>query len=245
MSMSSIRLMLSLWVLAPSVSAAEVRAAVAANFTAAMKEIATAFEEAGSNRVAVSYGSTGQLYAQIVNGAPFDVFLAADQRRPLLLVEKGLASDRFTYAIGKLALWSPDPSRVDDRGEVLRSGSFDRLAIANPKTAPYGAAAVAVLEKLGLHDALKPKLVRGQNIAQTYQFVATRNADLGFVAASQLVAEPRGSVFVIPQEWYVPIHQDAVMLRRGEDHAIAAAFLSFLRGEQARAIIAAYRYGLE
>ncbi|AGA89459.1 molybdenum ABC transporter, periplasmic molybdate-binding protein [Thioflavicoccus mobilis 8321] len=227
------------------VSAGEVKVAVAANFTAAMKEIAAGFEETTGHRTQISFGSTGTLYTQIENGAPFEVFLAADQKRPMLLEEEGKANGRFTYAVGKLALWSADPDLVDRKGKVLRKDKFDKLAIANPKTAPYGAAAVEVMEALGLYDKLDPKLVQGNNIAQAYQFVATRNAELGFVALSQIVLDNTGSSWIIPQKLYEPIRQDAVLLEAGEDNAAAAALIEYLKGEQAHEVIEKYGYAVE
>lgn len=225
--------------------AAEVRVAVASNFTAVMKQIAAGFEAATGHGLVISYGSTGKIYAQIVNGAPFEAFLAADQARPQRLVEEGRASDRFTYAVGRLVLWSPNPDRVDAEAAVLRTGDFRRLAIANPVTAPYGAAALQVLERLGLVQALEPRLVRGDNIAQAYQFVATRNAELGFVALAQVALEPGGSRWPVPLELYDPIRQDAVLLEKGRDNPAARAFLDYLAGPEARAVIARFGYGVE
>jgi molybdate transport system substrate-binding protein len=233
-------------VLAASVAqAAEVKVAVASNFTAAMKEIAAAFEAASGHELVISYGSTGKIYTQIVNGAPFEVFLAADQKRPQLLVEAGRASGRFTYAVGRLVLWSADPDLVDAEGSVLHGGGFHRLAIANPVTAPYGAAAVQVLDRLGLMQALEPRLVRGDNIAQTYQFVATRNAQLGFVALAQVALEPTGSRWKVPLELHDPIRQDAALLAPGRDNPAALALMDFLGGPAARAVIERFGYDPE
>jgi molybdate transport system substrate-binding protein len=231
--------------LALPTAADEVRAAVAANFTAPMREIATGFERATGHRVSLSFASTGKLYAQVKNGAPFELLLAADAKTPALLVEEGLASRPFTYAIGRLVLWSADPARVDPEGKVLGSGDFGRLAIANPKTAPYGAAALEVLEAIGLSDLLRPKLVQGDNIAQTFQFVVSRNADLGFIALSQLAAAPVGSSWQVPEGLHTPIRQDAVLLRKGQDSVAAKALLDYLQGDDARAVIERYGYGFE
>ncbi len=237
--------LLILWVGVMSLATAgEVKVAVAANFTPAMKETATAFTAATGHQAIISYGSTGKLYAQIIHGAPFEVFLAADQVRPKLLAEAGLAETPFTYAVGRLVLWSTDPTRVDDKGEVLKSGDFARLAIVNPKTAPYGAAAVQVMQSLGTLAALRPKLVRGDNIAQTYQFILTRNAQLGFVALSQVTLDPKGSLWSPPQILYDPLLQDAVLLERGAANPVAKALVVFLQGPEARAIIGKYGYGL-
>jgi molybdate transport system substrate-binding protein len=236
---------LALLLMTSAAQPAEVKVAVAANFTAAMKEIGAAFEAATGHELVISYGSTGKIYAQIVNGAPFEVFLAADQARPQRLVEEGRASDRFTYAVGRLVLWSPDPDRVDAGGVVLRSGDFRRLAIANPVTAPYGAAAVQVLERLGLMQSLEPRLVRGDNIAQAYQFVATRNAELGFVAMAQVALEPSGSRWPVPLELYDSIRQDAVLLEKGRDNPAARALLDYLAGPEAHAVIERFGYGVK
>ncbi|MFC3229360.1 molybdate ABC transporter substrate-binding protein [Marinibaculum pumilum] len=229
--------------LRPLPVAAEARVAVAANFTAAAQEIAAAFAAAGGGRVRLSFGSTGQLYGQIVQGAPFDVFLAADAERPARALAEGLAvpGSGFTYAVGRLALWSRDPGLV--RGpETLAAAGVGPLAIANPETAPYGVAAVAVLRALGRFDALAPQLVRGSNIAQAYQFVASGNAALGFVALSQIAGQDAGSRWLVPADLHPAIRQDAVLLQRGRDNPTAAAFLAFLKGPEASSIIARYGY---
>ncbi len=224
----------------------EVKVAVAANFTAVMNEIAPAFEADSGHDTVVSYGSTGKLYAQITQGAPFEVFLAADQARPQRLVEAGRAEPAFTYAIGELVLWSSDPDRIgDDGAAVLRAGDYRYLAIANPKTAPYGAAAVQILEALGLRQATAARLVQGNNIAQTYQFVLTKNAELGFVARSQVVLDARGSRWIPPQSLYDPIRQDGVRLTQGQDNPAAQAFVRYLQGPEARAVIRKYGYAVE
>lgn len=225
-----------------TLSAAEIRVAVAANFTAAMREIAAAFEQTSGHTLKLSFGSTGKLYAQIVNGAPFDVFLSADQARPQRLVEQRRASGRFTYAIGRLALWSRQPGYVSDGPGILQHGEFRRLAVANPKTAPYGVAAMQVLERLGVAAQLRGRLVRGDSIAQTYQFVATGNAELGFVALAQLSLDPGGSHWLVPQSMHDPLRQDAALLDRAADPGAATEFLAFLRGPRARAIIEQFGY---
>ncbi len=233
----------------PLALADEVQVAVAANFTAPMQEIAQAFEQDTGNRVVAAFGSTGQLYAQISHGAPFEVFLAADATTPARIEQDGLAvtGTRFTYATGALALWSADASLISDGEQLLRSGSFRHLAIANPKTAPYGLAAKQVMQRLGLSAALAHTLVEGQSIGQTYQFVASGNAELGFVALSQVYRNGEittGSAWQLPAELYEPIHQDAVLLDKGADNPAAAALLSYLKGERAAAIIRSYGYGL-
>jgi molybdate transport system substrate-binding protein len=237
--------------LAAPLGAAEVQVAVAANFAAPLAEIGRAFEQATGHRLAVSAGSTGKLVAQIANGAPFEVLLAADAERPQRLEQEGraVAGSRFTYARGRLALWSADPGLVDAEGKVLAGGRFRHLAIANPKLAPYGEAAEQVLAGLGLLERLTPLLVEGEDIGQTYQFVASGAAELGFVALSQVRAgaaggQPRGSLWIVPEKRYRPIEQQAVLLARGKDSVAARAFLRFLRGAQARAILERFGYAL-
>jgi molybdate transport system substrate-binding protein len=221
-----------------------VRVAVAANFADTARLIAQGFERESGRPVILVAGSTGKLYAQIVNGAPFDAFFAADARRPQLLDEGGLAvrGSRFTYATGRLLLWSPEPGYIDSSAQVLAEGDFRHLAIANPRLAPYGKAAREVLEKLGLWGRLRGRMVRGENIGQTYQFVKSGNARLGFIAASQIMrpdGDPPGSHWLIPQSLYTPIEQQAVLLR---DSPGARAFLAYARGEAAREIIRRFGY---
>ncbi len=221
--------------------------AIAANFTTAAKTIKAQFERDTSHQLVLIFGSTGKLYAQIYYGAPFDVFLSADQVRPQKAVSQGLAiaNTRFTYALGKIVLYSSNPDLVDASGKVLSSGKFSKLAIANPDTAPYGMAAKEVLIKLGLYDKLVPKIVRGENIAQTYQFIMTGNAQLGFIAASQMIDIKNGSKSIIPDLLYSPIKQDAVLLKHGARNKAAKAFLHYLKGEKARAILKKYGYAVE
>ena len=240
------RILGTLAVLAASslAQADKVHVAVAANFTAAMKEIVTDFEKTTGHDAVVSFGSTGKLYAQIIHGAPFEVFLAADQVRPKLLEESNKASQGFTYAIGKLVLWSGDAGQAASE-QVLRDGDFNKLAIANPKTAPYGAAAVEIMQKLGVYETLRPKLVRGENIAQTYQFVATGNAQLGFVALAQIALNDSGSHWPVPEELYSPIRQDVVLLDRGKDNPAARALLEYLRSDAAQKVVRKYGYGTD
>ena len=245
--LSLLTLVIGLGAASPALSA-ETHVAVAANFTAAAKEIAAAYEEKTGDKVVLSFGSTGQLATQIVNGAPYDVFLAADSARPVKLEDDGYTGSshpRFTYAIGKLVLWSPDPKTVDAEGEVLKTGDFEKLAVANPKTAPYGAAAMETLEKLGLTDSLTPKLVFGQNVAQTQQFISTGAAALGFIALAQVVNLEGGSKWIVPETLYAPINQQAVLLKKGDDNAAARAFVDYLQGAEAGAIIARYGYATE
>lgn len=234
---------------ASSAQAAEVSVAVAANFTAPMQKIAAAFEQDTGHKAILAFGSTGKFYAQIKNGAPFQVLLSADDETPARLEREGLGvpGTRFTYAIGKLVLWSRQLGLVDDKGEVLRTGKFERIALADPKLAPYGAAAVEVLNGLGLMSSLAPKFVQGENIAQTYQFVATGNAELGFVALSQVYADGKltqGSAWMIPASLHAPIRQDAVVLSPGKDNAAAVALMRYLRNDKARAIIRSFGYDL-
>ncbi len=233
--------------LVPSWAAAagggEARAAVAANFGLAARDIAAAFEGATGHRAVLSFGSTGQLFAQIAQGAPHEVFLAADRERPRRAVEEGYAvpGTRFTYAVGRLALYAREPG-LRLGGAALRDGPSGRIAIANPATAPYGAAAVQALRALGLYEGLAPRLVRGASVAQAYQFVATGNAGLGFVALSQVGGAP-GSRWVVPARLHAPIAQDAVLLKQGGGDAAARAFLAFLRGPVARAVAERHGYG--
>lgn len=229
--------------------AAEVSVAVATNFTVPAQKIAAAFEHDTGHKAVLAFGATGKFYAQIKNGAPFQVLLAADDDTPARLEKEGLtlAGTRFTYAIGRLVLWSQQPGLVDDKGEVLRTASFAHLAIANPKLAPYGLAAMETLDKLGLLSALQPRLVQGENIGQAYQFVATGNAALGFVALSQVMSEGRitnGSAWVVPAHWHTPIRQDAVVLAAGKDNPAAVALATYLKGEKARGIIRSFGYEL-
>lgn len=230
--------------------AAEVQVAVAANFTATMQRLAPMFEQQTGHKVVASYGSTGKFFAQISNGAPFEVFLAADDETPAKLERSSaaVAGSQFTYATGRLVLWSRQPGAVDSKGEVLRGDSFERLAIADPKLAPYGAAAVQTLRSLGLLERLQPRLVTGENITQAHQFVATGNAQLGFVALSQVQADGRiaeGSGWVVPANLHEPIVQQAVLLAAGRDNPAARALLEFLRGEPARAVIRQAGYAAE
>lgn len=230
-------------------SADEVHVAVAANFGAPMKEIAAAFERESGHKVLTTVGATGKFYAQIINGAPFQVLLAADDETPARLEQESRAvpATRFTYAIGKLVLWSPQAGLIDARGEVLSRGTFAHLAIANPKLAPYGAAAMQTLDKLGLAERLAPSLVQGDSIAQAYQFVVSGAAPLGFVALSQVTSGGKlqsGSAWIVPAGMYAPLRQDAVLLAAGKDKPAALAFLRYLRSEPARLVIRSYGYEL-
>ncbi|MBV1789643.1 molybdate ABC transporter substrate-binding protein [Marinobacterium sp. D7] len=229
------------------VQAAEVKAAVAANFTAAAKEITTEFERQSGHSVSLSFASTGKLYTQIVNGAPFDIFLSADSSRPQLLVEKGDAvpDSLFTYAVGQLVLWSADPALIDSEGRALKEKKLERLAIANPKTAPYGAAAIEALEALGVWSDYESTTVRGDSIAQTYQMAYTGAVPAALVARAQIALDSSGSSWLIPAELYSPIRQQAVLLAKGADNEAAKALIAYLKSDQARTIIERYGYGLE
>ena len=234
--------------------AGEVTVAVAANFTAPMQKIAQAFEQDTEHKALLAFGATGKFFAQIKNGAPFEVLLAADDETPARLEKESLAvpGTRFTYATGRLALWSKQPNLVDDKGEVLRSPNLDKLgvhkiAIADPKLAPYGAAAMEVIQHLGVQANVVPKFVQGESIGQTYQFVSTENAQLGFVALSQISIDGRitqGSAWVVPQSMHTPLKQDAVLLNAGKDNAAAHALLKYLQGDTAKVIITRYGYAL-
>lgn len=240
-------LLAGLTALSLSVHAGEAAVAVAANFLAPMKQLVPRFEQATGHVLVLSSGSTGKFYAQIKNGAPFDVLLAADDETPARLMREGDAVRTQTYAVGKLALWSADPARLDGSDALLRSGAYNRLAIANPRLAPYGAAALEVLEKLGLAAPAKTKFVMGENIGQTHQFVASGNAEIGFVALSQVWQDGKltsGSAWLVPPTLYTPIRQDAALLKRGEGNAAAHAFLDFLKTPTAHAVIRSYGYEL-
>lgn len=233
--------------LALPVLADEVSVAVAANFTAPMKEISADFEKTTGHKVVLSFGSSGKFYSQIKNGAPFQLFLSADEEKPAQLEKDGLViiGSRFTYAVGTLVLWSSKADFVDAKGEVLRPGTYTKLAIANPKLAPYGLAAIEVLTKLGLLAIIEPKFVQGENISQTYQFVSTGNAELGFVALSQVMQNGKissGSVWVVPSTLHTPIRQDAVLLTTGKGNVAAEAFAAYLKTEKSKAIIRSYGY---
>ena len=229
--------------------AGEVQVAVAANFTAPMKLIAAEFEKSTGHKAQLSFGATGKFYAQIKNGAPFEVLLAADNETPLKLEQEGagVAGSRFTYAIGKLVLWSANNTYVDAKGEVLKRGAYQHIALAAPKLAPYGAAAQEVLDKLGLLATAAPKLVQGENIAQTYQFIKSGNAELGFIALSQVYEAGKlkeGSAWVVPGNLYSPIRQDALLLSAGKDNPAAAALMKFMKSDKARAVITSFGYDL-
>jgi len=229
------------------VQAAEVSVAVAANFTAPMRKIAQTFEQETGHKAILSFGSTGNFYAQIRNGAPFQILLAADDETPIKIEKEGfgVAASRFTYAIGKLVLWSKQPGFVDDKGDILRSGKFQRIAVANPKLAPYGAASLETMTQLGVLQALQPKFVQGENIAQTFQFVATENAQLGFVALSQVMTDGRiaqGSAWIVPSSLHAPIRQDALLLVKGKDNPAATALMNFLQSDRSRLVIRSYGY---
>ena len=232
---------------AKSLRAEQALVAVAANFSAPMQQIALAFQKDTGHQLKLSFGATGGIYAQIKNGGPFDVFLSADQLTPQKIEAEGLGvpQTRFTYATGQLVLWSKQDGLVDDKGQVLRSKNIQRIALANPKLAPYGAAALEAMTQLGLLDELKPKLVQGDNIAQTYQFVSTQNAQLGFVALSQVFADGKitsGSGWVLPSSLYKPILQDAILLKNGKDNSAAKALMLYMKGDKAKEMIKRFGY---
>ena len=236
---------LALVLAAGSAHAGQAMIAVAANFTEPAKAIAAAFKAKSGHDLTLSFGASGGFYTQIRQAAPFDVFLSADEQRPRALAQEGLAapSSRFTYAVGQLALWSRAPDAV--KGEAtLREGKFEKLAIANPAAAPYGAAALETLKALGLTEAIKPKIVEGASIAQAFQFAETGNAELAFVALSQTIGKG-GSTWLVAQPLYTPIRQDAVLLKTAEKNEAAKAFLDFLKGPEARAIVARFGYRLD
>lgn len=230
-------------------NAGEVSAAVAANFTEPMEQIVKLFQAESGHTVRVSLGSTGKFYSQIQNGAPFDVLVAADEKVPQRLEKEGLAVEgsRFVYAVGKLVLWSAQPGYVDDKGYVLRKGNYNKLAIGDPKLASYGTAAKEALEDMGLWSVIQGKIVTGENITQTYQFAATGNAELAFIALSQVTKDGKvtaGSWWIVPAHLYNPIKQSAVQLTAAKDKAATQAFLAFLKSEKAKEVIRSFGYEL-
>jgi molybdate transport system substrate-binding protein len=232
---------------ATSLRAEEAMVAVAANFSAPMQQIAALFQKETGHQIKLSFGASGGIYAQIKNGAPFDLFLSADQLTPQKLEAEGLGvpNSRFTYATGQLVLWSKQEGLVDAKGHVLQNKSIQRIALANPKLAPYGAAAIETITNLGLLKELQSKLVQGDNIAQTYQFVSTQNAQIGFVALSQVFANGKitsGSAWIVPGNLHQPIQQDVILLRKGQDNKAATALLLYLKGEQAKKILKSFGY---
>jgi molybdate transport system substrate-binding protein len=241
-------LLASLLLAALPAYADDISVAVAANFTAPMKLIAAEFEKDSGHKVVASYGSTGKFYAQIKNGAPFEILLTADDETPAKLVKEGVAvsGSVFTYAIGKLVLWSAKPGLVDSAGAVLKKGDFAHLSIADPKLAPYGAAGVETLKALATYEAAQPKIVSAENITQAYQFISSGNAELGFVALSQVLKDGKieGSSWLVPANLYTPIRQDAVILLPGKGKAAVDALMQYLKGDKAKAIIKSFGYEL-
>jgi molybdate transport system substrate-binding protein len=245
------RSILAAWLvlLAPSTWAETVLVAVAANFTKPMTEIAAAFEKSTGHKANLSFGSSGKFVSQFENGGPFEVFLSADDKNPIKLEQSGLSvpNTRFTYALGKLVLWSAKPGLVEDQGQILSKGGFKHIALADPKLAPYGAAAVEFIKNRALFDKLQPLFVQGENVAQTHQFISTGNAELGFIALSQVIGNGKiasGSGWIIPSTLYKPIRQDAVLLKKGAENRAAPALLQFLKSPEALAIIRKHGYDL-
>ena len=224
----------------------EVSVAVAANFTAPLKQIATEFEKDTGHKVVASFGSTGKFYAQIKNGAPFEILLSADDETPAKLVKENaaVAASQFTYAVGKLVLWSAKPGMVDGAGAVLKKGSFEHLSLADPKLSPYGAAGIETLKALGVYESIQPKIVTAENITQAYQFISTGNAELGFVALSQVLKDGKidGSSWLVPAKLYSAIRQDAVVLEKGRGQPAADALIKYLKGDKAKGIIKSFGY---
>ena len=229
-------------------SADEVQVAVAANFTAPIQKIAPDFEKDTGHKIVPAFGSTGKFYAQIKNGAPFEVLLAADDETPSKLIKEdgAVPGSQFTYAVGKLVLWSAKPGLVDSDGAVLKAGTFEHLSLANPKLAPYGAAGIETLKALGVYEATQAKIVTADNIGQAYQFVSSGNAQLGFVALSQVLKDGKieGSAWIVPAKYYTSIRQDAVILANGKGKPAAEALLKYLKGEKAKAVIKSFGYEL-
>jgi molybdate transport system substrate-binding protein len=229
-------------------NAATVLVAVASNFTKPMTEIADAFTKATGHEASLSFGSSGKFVAQIENGAPFEVFLSADEKNPKKLEESGtgVANTRFTYAIGKLVLWSAMPGFVDDQGQILTKGGFNHIALADSKLAPYGIAAEETMTSMGVLDKLQPLFVLGENISQTQQFISTGNAELGFIALSQVLdivgKINAGSAWIVPDNLHSPIRQDAILLKKGEPNPAATALLTFMKSTEAQTLIRNYGY---
>ncbi len=241
-------LLVSLLAVVAPAQADEVSVAVAANFTAPIQKIATEFEKDTGHKLVASFGSTGKFYAQIKGGAPFEVLLAADEETPTKLINEkaAVAGSQFTYAIGKLVLWSSKPGVVDGKGEVLAKGSYEHISLTNPKLAPYGVAGIEVMKALGAYDSQQGKIVMAENITQAYQFVSTGNAQLGFMALSQLLKDGKieGSSWIVPAKLYTPIRQNAVMLDKGRDKPAALAFIKYLKGDKSVAVIKSFGYEL-
>jgi molybdate transport system substrate-binding protein len=241
-------LLASLIGVATTLHADEVSVAVAANFTAPMKQIAAEFEKDSGHKVIASFGSTGKFYAQIKNGAPFEVLLTADDETPTKLIKENtaVAGSQFTYAIGKLVLWSAKPGLVDGAGDVLKKGGFAHIALADPKLVPYGAAATEAMKAMGVFDSLQAKIVTAENIAQAHQFVSSGNSELGFVALSQVLKDGKieGSSWLVPANLYKSIRQDAVILKKGKGKPAAEALMNYLKGDKAKAVIKSFGYEL-
>jgi molybdate transport system substrate-binding protein len=248
MKKSLLSMVLVILVVTPAL-AEQVLVAVAANFVPPFREVATEFEKMTGHNVQIAAGSSGNFYAQIKNGAPFDVFFSADNERPKLLEDEGLGvkGSRFTYAIGRLVLWSPDPDLV--KGEdTLRSQKFKHLAVANPKTAPYGVAAMRAMQKLGVWESVQPRIVLGENIGQTMGFIESGNAELGFLALSQVMdpkIKGKGGRWDVPNDFHDPIQQDVILLAKGKENPAAKALMEFVGRSQATAIIERYGYELK
>jgi molybdate transport system substrate-binding protein len=240
--------MASLMGVAFQLHADEIAVAVAANFTAPMQKIALEFEKDTGHKIVAAFGSTGKFYAQIKNGAPFEVLLAADDETPARLVKENaaVAGSPFTYAFGKLVLWSAKPTVVDGAGEILKRGGFDHIALVDPKLAPYGAAGVETMKALGVYDALQAKIVTAENITQAYQFISSGNALVGFVALSQVLKDGKteGSAWLVPGTLYQPLRQNAVILEKGKGKPAAEALMKFLKGDKAKAVIKSFGYEL-
>ena len=248
-TLSRVFITLALLLVGQTSWAASVLVAVAANFSKPMTEIAAEFEKATGHSAKLSFGSSGKFVSQIENGGPFEVLLSADEKSPQKLKQSGLTvpDSQFTYALGKLVLWSAKPGYVDNQGKILTTGGFKHLALADPKLAPYGLAAMEVLKKIGLMEKLQPLFVQGENIAQTYQFISTANAELGFVALSQVIENGKiatGSGWIIPGDYYAPIRQGAVLMKKGAENPAAPALLDYLKSAPALAIIEKYGYDL-
>jgi len=236
-----------IFVVAANAQAAEIKVAVASNFANTLKEIAVEFQRDTGYQLAITPGATGKFYAQISNGAPFDVFLSADDETPRKLAQEGkaIAASQFTYATGRLALWSPSPDLVDKNADILKTDKFKYIAIANSKVAPYGQAAVQTMQKLGVLSKIEPRVVQGESIAQTFQFVSTGNAQLGFVALSQIFENGKiktGSAWIVPEEMHEQLKQDAVVLQSCKNTSACQALMDYLKSEKIKKMMSSYGY---
>jgi molybdate transport system substrate-binding protein len=243
MGSSLLKITMFCGILSVNLQAGDVKVAVSSNFATTLEKISEAFTKETGHKLVISSGATGKIYAQIREGAPFEVLLSADQTTPMKLITDNLAVEetQFTFAVGRLVLWSLKDKFVDDEGAVIKTSSVNHIAIANPKLAPYGVAAKEYLEKVGIWKIVEAKIVYGENISQTYQFVSTGNAEVGFIAMSQIM-DTKGSYWVVPESQYSPLKHDVILLNKGKTNPIAKKFLEFLKDRKVKAIISKFGY---